>query len=91
MIKMEKTAREIIKYPLLSEKAMDAIDIENKLIFIVDSKATKKQIKEAIEELYDIEVENVNTLNTFKSQKKAMIKLKPEYSAMDLATDLQLI
>ncbi len=88
---MNKTPREIIKYPLLSEKAMDAIDRENKLIFIVDAEANKEQIKKAIEELYDVKVERINTLNTIKGKKKAMVKLEKEHSAMDLATDLQLI
>lgn len=86
-----KTPREIIKYPVLSEKAMNAIEIENKLIFIVDNKANKADIKKAIEELYDIEVEDVNVLNTMKNQKKAFVKISSEYDAMDLATDLQLI
>lgn len=86
-----KTPREIIKYSVLSEKAMNAIEIENKLIFIVDNKANKADIKKAIEELYDIEVEDVNVLNTMKNQKKAFVKISSEYDAMDLATDLQLI
>ncbi len=95
MIKMKEMttekAREIVKYPLLSEKAMNAIELENKLVFIVKQNTNKKQIKKAIEKLYEVEVEDVKTLNTMKNEKKAFIKLKPDHNAMDLATDLQLI
>ncbi len=87
----DKTPRQIIKYPVLSEKAMDSIERENKLIFIVDKEANKTQIKEAVKELYDVEAQKINTLNNMKGQKKALIKLTPDHNAMDLATDLQLI
>lgn len=84
-------ARKIIKYPLLSEKAMNAIEMENKLVFIVKQGANKEQIKKSVEKLYEVKVEEVKTLNTMKNEKKAFVKLKPEHDAMDLATDLQLI
>ncbi len=87
----EKTPRQIVKYPLLSEKAMDSIERENKLIFIVDEKSNKDKIGKAVEELYDVEVDNVNILNSPKGKKKAFVKLTADHDAMDLATDLQLI
>jgi len=87
----EQKPRNIIKYPLLSEKAMNAIEMENKLVFIVEQKSSKKQIKNAVEELYDVEVEEINTLNTMENKKKAFVKLTQDHNAMDLATDLQLI
>ncbi len=83
--------REIVEYPVLSEKAMNSIELENKLTFIVKQNANKKQIKKAIEELYEVEVEDINTLNTMENTKKAIVKLTSDYNAMDLATDLQLI
>lgn len=88
---MTETPRKIIHYPLLSEKAMDSIERENKLIFIVNKKASKKEIKEAFEELYEVKVKKINTINTMKGNKKALIQLTPEYNAMELATDLQLL
>lgn len=88
---MDKTPREIVKYPLLSEKAMNSIERENKLIFIVEREADKETIKEAVEELYNIEIKEVNTLNDMKGNKRAFVKLTSDYNAMDLATDLQLI
>ncbi len=89
--KTETKPRNIIKYPLLSEKAMNAIEMENKLVFIVKQNSSKKQIKNAVEELYDVEVEEINTLNTMENKKKAFVKLTADHNAMDLATDLQLI
>lgn len=88
---IEKTARETIRYPVLSEKAMNSIEMENKMVFVVDPKAGKKRIKEAVEELYEVEVKDVNTLHTMKNKKKAFVKLTEDHNAMDLATDLQLI
>ena len=60
---------------------------QNTLIFIVDRRANKKQIKEAIEKLYNVKVDEVRTL-IHKGYKKAYIKLKPEYNAEDIGIDL---
>ncbi|NVM34788.1 MAG: 50S ribosomal protein L23 [Candidatus Lokiarchaeota archaeon] len=78
----------IIKKPLITEKTFDLIEKENKLVFIVDRKANKNQIKRAIEKLHNVKVIEVNTLITPKGMKKAFIKLHPEYSAQDIAIDL---
>src|SRR3989338_5106660 len=47
---------EILKYPLVTEKAVNMIDAENKLVFVVDGKATKQIVKKAVEELYKVKV-----------------------------------
>jgi len=52
----------IIKYPLTTESAMKKIEDNNTLVFIVDLKANKRQIKEAVKQLYDIQPQKVNTL-----------------------------
>ena len=78
----------IIKKPLITEKTFDLIEKENKLVFIVDRKANKNQIKRAIEKLHNVKVIKVNTLITSKGEKKAFVKLHPEYSAQDIAIDL---
>lgn len=78
----------IIKRAVVSEKAIDLIQRENKLTFIVDRRANKPLIKRAIEELFDVRVEKVWTMITPKGEKKAIIKLKPEYSAFDVASHL---
>lgn len=52
----------IIKFPLTTESAMKKIEDNNTLVFIVDVKSNKRQIKDAVKALYDIESQNVNTL-----------------------------
>ena len=41
---------------------MKKIEEHNTLVFIVDIKANKRQIKDAVKKLYDVNVERVNTL-----------------------------
>ncbi|MEM5773223.1 MAG: 50S ribosomal protein L23 [Candidatus Aenigmatarchaeota archaeon] len=81
----------ILKYPYTTEKSVAMIDKENKIVFIVDRKASKNQIKEAFEKLFEVKVEKINTEITLKGEKKAYIKLKPEFKARDVATKLGLV
>ena len=53
--------RQIIKKPLITEKATILKDKENKYSFVVNKKSTKGQIKMAVEELFNVDVENVKT------------------------------
>ena len=78
----------IIKKPLITEKTFDLIEKDNKLVFIVNRFANKNQIKRAIEKLHNVKVIKVNTMITPKGEKKAFVKLHPEYSAQDIAIDL---
>ncbi len=83
---MKKT---ILKYPLSTEKAVRIMEMDNILTFIVDLKATKPEIKKAIEEQFKVKVLNINTLIQ-KGVKKAYLKLSPETPARDIATQLGL-
>jgi large subunit ribosomal protein L23 len=78
----------IIKRPLVTEKTFDLIERENKLVLIVDRLSNKSQIKRAIEKIYEVKIIKVNTLITPEGEKKAFIKLHPDYSAQDIAIDL---
>ncbi|WP_297509620.1 50S ribosomal protein L23 [Thermococcus sp.] len=80
----------VIIRPLVTEKAVSLIERENKLTFIVDRRATKADIKRAVEEMFNVKVEKVNTLITMKGEKKAYVKLKPEYDASEIAARLGL-
>lgn len=63
-------AFDIIKKPILSEKSYDGIP-SKKYVFVVDSKANKTQIKNAVEEAFGVKVRKVNTVNVrgkFKRQ-----------------------
>ena len=87
----EAEARKVILYPYFSEKVLKLIEGENKIVFIVDRRANKHKIKRAVELLFDVKVEKVNTMITPKGEKKAIVKLAPEYKASDLATKLGLL
>lgn len=85
---MTKNYYAIIQKPLVTENTFDLIEDQNKLVFIVDRRANKFQIKEAIEKLYKVKVIQVNTLINTSGNKKAFVKLHPDNSAADLAIDL---
>ncbi|KAK6402935.1 60S ribosomal protein L25, partial [Oleoguttula sp. CCFEE 5521] len=55
-------AGKIIVHPLNTESAMKKIEENNTLVFIVDVKANKRQIKDALRKLYGVEVVKLNTL-----------------------------
>ncbi|MCL7385792.1 MAG: 50S ribosomal protein L23 [Thaumarchaeota archaeon] len=80
--------QKVIKRVVITQDTVSLVEKENKITFIVDIKATKKQIKDAVEKLYEVKVEKVNTLITPLGEKKAFVKLKPEYSASELAVKL---
>ena len=85
------TPEQIIKRPLiLTEKGQLLREDENKYLFEVERTATKRQIREAVEKLFDVTVEDVNTLIVrgrmrrmgrgrakTRNWKKAIVTLKP--------------
>ncbi|MBN1502017.1 50S ribosomal protein L23 [Candidatus Woesearchaeota archaeon] len=78
----------IIKYPLSTEKSIRLMESDNTLIFIVDNKSNKKQIKEEIEKLYKAKVKRVNTTIGPDTKKRAYVKFDDETPAIDIATQL---
>ena len=75
----------------MTEKSVALIEKENKIVFAVNRNADKKQIKEAVEKVFEVKVEKVNTLITPSGEKKAFIKLKPEFKAIDVAVKLGIV
>merc|ERR1712078_694419 len=82
---------QIIKHPLTTESAMKKIEENNTLVFIVDTRASKPQIKLAVKKLYDIHVAKVNTLITPHGLKKAYVRLATDYDALDVANKIGII
>ncbi len=78
-----ESPHKIIYHPYVTEKTMMEMEDENKLEFIVDLKANKPQIIDAAEELFDAEVEKVNT-RIDKNGKRAIVKFTDEYSAEEI-------
>ena len=70
---------------------MMLVEKVNMIVFIVDLKATKTQIKKEFEEVFEVKVEKVNTDITPDAKKKAYIKLKPEFPAGDVAVKLGVV
>ncbi|GAB6102755.1 50S ribosomal protein L23 [Thermococcus atlanticus] len=80
----------VIVRPVVTEKAVSLIETENKLTFIVDRRATKSDIKRAVEEIYSVKVAKVNVVLTMRGEKKAYVKLAPEYNASEIAARIGL-
>lgn len=85
-------ARDIIKRPIITEKSTDLM-AQNKYTFEVDMRATKPQIKAAVEEIFGVKVEKVNTARVrgklrrmgrhegyTSDWKKAVVTLQPGHS-----------
>merc|ERR1712071_558883 len=81
-------AYNVIKHPLTTESAMKKIEDNNTLVFICDLKANKHQIKAAVKKLYDINISKVNTLVRPTGDKKAYVRLAPDYDALDVANKI---
>lgn len=78
----------IVKHPHLSEKSINLVERENKLVFVVDEDSNKKDIRWAVEDLFDVNVTGVNTLIDMKGRKRAFVSLSDDDNALDVATKL---
>ena len=83
--------QQILKFPLTTESAMKKIEDNNTLVFIVDARSTKKQIKDAVKRMYDIQTEKINTLIRPDGAKKAYVRLTADYDALDVANKIGII
>ncbi|MBS3132284.1 50S ribosomal protein L23 [Candidatus Woesearchaeota archaeon] len=81
----------VIRHPLSTEKSIRMMESDNKLIFVVDGKADKHDIKKAIEQMFNAQVDEVKTVNTHEGEKRAYVKFSPKSPAIDIATQLGLI
>lgn len=58
-----KDPHDVVYYPIISEKSYDGIDI-GKYTFMVDPRANKSEIKDAVEDIFEVKVQSVNTMRT---------------------------
>jgi large subunit ribosomal protein L23 len=82
---------DVIFYPLMTESASLMVERDNKLLFVVDIKAGKADVKRAVEQLYEVKVDRVTMSITPNGEKKAFVKLKPEFKASDVAIKLGIL
>jgi len=61
--------RDVILRPVISEKSYEMLD-ENKYTFIVDPRANKTHIKQAVEKIFGVKVLSVNTMNRRGKRKR---------------------
>ncbi|TGC08460.1 50S ribosomal protein L23 [Methanolobus halotolerans] len=80
----------VINYPFITEKAMMLLE-DNKLQFIVDSRANKNQIKAEVMKMYGFPVASVCTMSTMKGLKKAIVTFEGVEAANEIATRIGLM
>ncbi|GAA0726303.1 large subunit ribosomal protein L23 [Halorubrum trapanicum] len=76
----------LIEHPIVTEQAMNEMDFNNKLLFLVDVDATKPEIKSEVAERYDVGVVGVNTQVTPQGEKKAIVTLSEDDDATEIAS-----
>jgi ribosomal protein uL23 len=74
---------DIIYHPYVTEKTMNFMEKNNALEFVVKRNANKKQIKAAVEKMFEAKVKAVNTRIT-KKGKHAIVIFMPEFKAEDI-------
>ena len=98
---MKLTSHDIIRKPVITEKSMASM-AEKKYTFIVHADANKSQIKRAVEEVFNVKVEDVNTINGLgktkrmgvhvgkrSDYKKAIVKLTEESNGNEFFENMQ--
>lgn len=76
--------------PVVSEKAVRLIEAENTLIFEVDKRLSKTEIKKIVEEIFNVKIEGIRTCIRL-NKKYVYIKLNKKNPAIDVATRLGMI
>ena len=66
-----KTGHDIILAPVVSEKSYDLIEHKNTYTFVVDPRSNKEEIRDAVEQVFDVNVLRVNTMNRKGKRKRS--------------------
>ncbi|XP_076960047.1 uncharacterized protein LOC143636297 [Bidens hawaiensis] len=83
--------QEVLKYPIVTEAAIQSIIKENTLVFMVDVRANKKDIRNAFENMLKIKTKKINTLINYDGTKKAYIQLPSDNQAVTIAKRLKIL
>jgi len=76
----------LIQHPIVTEAAVDKMDFQNKMQFVVSLDAAKPDIADAVEDQFDVTVEGVTTQITPDAEKKATVQLSEEDDAQEIAS-----
>ncbi len=82
---MSDLRHRILLHAYVTEKSMDEMERQNKLEFKVDHRATRAEVKRAVEEIYQCKVAKVN-VKIVKAGKIATVRFKKEFSAEDIGS-----
>jgi large subunit ribosomal protein L23 len=78
-------------YPIATEKAINMVERDNIITYIVDMRSLKKEVKDEFEKTFNVKVVRVSIVREARNRKKAYIKLGKEYKASDIALKLKLV
>lgn len=76
--------------PITTEKAVRLIELNNTLVFEVDRRKSKPEIKKELEEMFKVKIDSINSLIR-NNKKNVYVKLNSKNPAIDVATKLGLI
>ena len=95
------TVYNIIRRPLITEKALTTRETQNSLVFEVAANASKSEVKQAVEQLFKVKVASIRTASVVGKErrrgkfsgylpdwKKAYVRLKAGEKVPDFAADL---
>jgi len=82
---------DILRFVLMTERAIQIIEAQNKLVFIVSRRAKKKDIKKAVENAFNTQVSKIQTSIDQQARKKAYVKFKKPGEAGEIAIRLGII
>src|SRR3989344_2540312 len=82
---------EVIKFVLMTEKAIRFIEAQNRLVFVVDRKAGRQEIKKAVESAFQSRISGVNVMIDQKGRKRAFVKFEKPGEAGEIAIRLGII
>jgi large subunit ribosomal protein L23 len=80
----------MILKPITTEKAVKMLDLDNMLLFEVNRKFKKEEIKKEVEETFNVKVVKIRTLIR-QNKKLAYVRLDKSNLAIDIATKLGMI
>ncbi|MBI4162771.1 MAG: 50S ribosomal protein L23 [Candidatus Aenigmarchaeota archaeon] len=81
----------VLRHVVMTEKAVRMVELQNKLVFVVDKKFGKDEIKQAAAAAFNAEIMKVNTVIDQRGRKKAYIRFAKPGQAGDIAVRLGII
>ncbi len=80
-----------LMFPLATEKAINMIERNNVITYIVDHRATRNDVKKEFEDIFKVKVDKVNVMMEPRNRKRAYITVNKQFKASDIALKLKLV